>query len=75
MRLPFRDEKDARGNLKRTYWPRGDADVVRRKVASEVKGLRTKKGTNYSRADQKKIAAEKWQKVCEMQAPVEAFFR
>lgn len=64
MNVPYRDE-EINGGVKRVYWPRGDAEDVKRAIRRDVKSLVGKKGKPYSRDDQRKITAERWGELCE----------
>ena len=62
--IPFREENN-RGTIKRTYWPRGDAEAKQRGFEKEAAKATSKKGKPYSRSDQQKIAAERYGEFCE----------
>ena len=62
--VPYRDETIPQG-FKRTYWPAGDAEKVKRGIAKDVAVKTSRRGKPYSRADQAKIVSEKWGEFCE----------
>ena len=72
MNVPHQDDT-VKGGIRRRYWPKGDAVEVRRSTRKQIATMTNKRGIRYSLEDQAKIAAEKWQAVCEAHLPIEAF--
>lgn len=66
MKTPYRDEK-VKGGLKRTYWPRGDAQEQRREMRLKMESQLAKKGKKWTTADKVKALDEKWGEYCETQ--------
>lgn len=64
MQIPHRDEPIA-GGFKRVIWPKGDAIEQLQKYEREAAAKTSKRGKQYSRADQQKIAQEKYGEFCE----------
>jgi hypothetical protein len=64
QQLPFHDSTFDRG-VKRTYWTQEQANMKKSQLSREAAAMTSKRDRQYSHSDQQKIAAEKWQAVCE----------
>lgn len=69
--VPYAEERDAKGTIKRTYWPRGDALDKRRAMRSQMETELAKKGKNWRTEDKRKALDERWGEYCEKRRTLE----
>jgi hypothetical protein len=63
--VPYSEERDGKGAVKRVYWPKGDAMDKRRAMRGQMEAALAKQGKNYRLADKKKMLDERWGEYCE----------
>lgn len=63
--VPYAEDRDGKGTLKRTYWPRGDAMDKRREMREQLESDLAKKSKKWVVADKKKALDDKWGQYCD----------